>query len=126
MKNTLKLSNKKEKYYITFIKELYEKSFFNSKYLYKIKGEYYNLLELSLNILFDIYKMENYGKQYKDLILKFLVLENNKSIFPTIDQICLKDNKSIKSKKQKVDFSNVLYSIYFFIIFNKNKSIFQS
>ena len=54
VKNTLKLSNIIEKYYITFIKELYKKSFFNSKYLHKIKGEYYNLLELSLNILFEI------------------------------------------------------------------------
>ena len=126
VKNTLKLSNIIEKYYITFIKELYEKKFFNSKYLYKIKGEYYNLLELSLNILFDIYKMENYDKQYKDLILKFLVLENNKSIFCAIDQICLKDNKNLKSKKQKIDFSNVMYSIYFLLYLIEIKEYFGS
>jgi len=128
VKNTLKLSNIIEKYYITFIKELYEKAFFNSKYLYKIKGEYYNLLELSLNILFDIYKMENYDKQYKDLILKFLVLENNKSIFCTIDQICAyaKDNKSLKSKSRKIDFSNVLYSIYFLLYLIEIKEYFGS
>ena len=126
VKNTLKLSNIIEKYYITFIKELYEKAFFNSKYLYKIKGEYYNLLELSLNILFDIYKMENYDKQYKDLILKFLVLENNKSIFCTIDQICLKDNKSLKSKKQRIDCSNILYSVYFLLYLIEIKEYFGS
>ena len=69
--------------------------------------------------------MENYDKQYKDLILKFLVLENNKSIFSTIDQICLKNNKSIKSKKQKVDFSNVLYSIYFLLYLIEIKEYFS-
>ena len=126
VKNTLKLSNIIEKYYITFIKELYEKAFFNSKYLYKIKGEYYNLLELSLNIIFDIYKMENYDKQYKDLILKFLVLENNKSIFCIIDQMSLKDNKTIKSKSRKINFSNVLYSIYFLLYLIEIKEYFRN
>ena len=120
IKNSNKISNEIEKHFIIFITVLYDKNFFGHKFLYKEREEYYNLLEISINILFDIYKMSEYTKQNRDLILKFLILENNKSIFSIIDEKSLKINDKNNNKKKK-DISNVLYCIYFLIYFIEKK-----
>ena len=120
VQNENQIKNDSEKYFIMYLRNLLDKKFFYNKTLYKAKGNYYNLLELSLNILFAISRVNNYEKQYNDLIFQFVLTENNRSIFYLIDEEFLKDNKNnnnIKNNKKEIDFSNILYCLYFLIYF---------
>ena len=120
--NNIKISGDIEKYFYTYLKDLSEKNFFNNKILYQKKeNEYYNILELTLNILFEISKQNNYNKKNNDFIYQFVIFENNKSIFYSIDQESLKENQT-NNKKKGVDFSNILYCIYFLIFFIELKN----
>ena len=123
VKNYMKLQNNIEKYFLIYLRGLTDKKFFNKKILYKAKGEYYNLLELALNILFNISKINNYSKNDCDLIYQFVILENNKSIFYLIDEQFINDNKAnIINNKKEIDFSNIIYCIYFLIYFMEIKN----
>ena len=121
--NEIELKNGIEDYYIIFIKGLSNKNFFYNKILYKAKGEYYNLLELSLNILFAISKRD---KKYNDLLYKFVITDDSsqKSIFFLIDEKIIKGKLSNKiyNKKKEMDISNILYCFYFLIYFYEKKN----
>ena len=113
-RNNIKLSGDTEKYFFTYLKDLSEKNFFNNKILFQKKENgYYNILELILNI-FQISKQNNYNKKNNDFIYQFVIFENNKSIFYSIDEESLKENQT-NNKKKGVDFSNILNCIYFLI-----------
>ena len=125
VQNENQLKSDFEKYFIMYLRSLLDKKFFYNKILYKAKGNYYNLLELSLNILFAISKKNNYQKQYNDLIFQFVLTENNRTIFYLIDEALLKNNKNnniIKNNKKEIDFSNILYCLYFLIYFLEMRS----
>ena len=118
--NSIKLTDNLDKYFLSFLQNLAQSKFYNNKILYKNNdGEYSNLLELSLDLLFNISKKNNYNKKYNDFIYKFVINENNISIFYSIDEERIKNlsnNKKNKNKKEN-DFSNILYCFYFLIYF---------
>ena len=124
LQNDMQLDNQLEKYFIMFVRGLSDKKIFRYKILYKYKGEYYNLLELSLNILFAILKKNNYNKKYNDLIYQFVILENHKSLFYLIDKEVIKGKviNKINNKKKEIDISNILYCLYFLIYFIEIKN----
>ena len=111
-KNSSKLSNAMEKYFLTYLKDLLEKNFFKNKIFYKKKeDEYCNILLLTLDILFEISRQNNYNKKYDDFIYQFIMYENKKSIFYLIDEESI--NNKTSNKKKEIDFSYILYSISF-------------
>ena len=114
IKNKVKLSTEIEKYFIMYLKGLSENKFFYNKSLFKSKaGEYSNLLEIALNILFDIYKASNFSENYNKIINEFIIVKK-KSVFSLIDEESIKGNQ-INNKKE--DYLNILYTIYFLIYF---------
>ena len=114
IKNKVKLSTEIEKYFIMYLKGLSENKFFYNKSLFKSKaGEYSNLLEIALNILFDIYKTSNFSENYNKIINEFIIVKK-KSVFSLIDEESIKGNQ-INNKKE--DYLNILYTIYFLIYF---------
>ena len=116
VKNKEKLTTEIEKYFIMYLKGLSENKFFYNKILLKYKtGEYYNLLKTSLNILFDIYKANNFSENYNKIINEFIIVKNN-SVFSLIDEKNMKGNQMNKKKEDYLNF-NILYSIYFMIYF---------
>ena len=119
VQNSREMYSEIEKYFIMFLRGLSDKKFFSNKILYKHKSEYFNLLELSLNILFGIKKINNYNNKYDDFINQFVILENNKSIFYLIDIETIQGKKIniIHNKKKEKDISNILYCLYFLIYF---------
>ena len=118
VKNKIKLSNEIEKHFILYLRSLAEKKFYHNKTLYKSKGESYILLEITLNILFDIYKNNNFSENYNKLIYEFII-NNNKSIFSVIDEEFIKGN--LNNNKKEIDL-NILYTIYFLIYFIEMKN----
>ena len=123
--NAMKLKDNVEKCILSFLENLVEKKFFNNKILYKNNGEYNNLLELSLDLLFDLLKKNDYDKKYNDFLYNFVINEKNStSIFHSIDEDLIKkyQNKDKKNNKKKEKDSNILYCIYFLIYFIEMKN----
>ena len=107
--------------YIKYINNLSNKKFFYNKILYKVKEEYLNLLQLSLNIFSAISKQ---NQKYNDLLYNFVIKDVNKSIFFLIDEDIIKGKYSNKiyNNKKEIDISNILYCFYYLIYFIEMKN----
>ena len=105
-------------------------------FFYLIKGEYYYLFELLLNILFEFFDLHNYDKNYLSFVKAFIFSSSKISFFMLNDQKLINNeiSENIQNVKENYDkkiyFPNILNSLYFLIYFllmkNKNKKTTQS
>ena len=116
-----------EKFIIAFIINLPKNREFQSNYFFLIDGEYYNFLELQINVLFEFLKIHNYECQYINIINGFILSNKKFSIFYTNEIKMLKNNKNnnenstdienITKDENRICISNILNILYFLIYF---------